>query len=265
MQLKCKKRVELQQQNNDMKLTIKKTENNVTKLQNENKDAFELIENLESKYKWIQEDKEFFGLKNTRYDYSKEDPDEAGRKLDIADKKKNEMERTINVKAMVLLQTEEQQYTQVIKRREIVLSDRHKIQTIIQELDKKRKIEIRSAWKAIDGNFDKIFNALLPGANATLLPPEGKDFLVGLQIKVGFNNLWKESLNELSGGQRSLVALSLILAMLKYKPSPVYILDEVDAALDMSHTQNIGNMLKTYFNKSQVILLLILIDNMLTL
>lgn len=65
--------------------------------------------------------------------------------------------------------------------------------------------------------------------------------------------VWKESLTELSGGQRSLAALSLILSMLLYKPAPLYILDEVDAALDLSHTQNIGQMLKTHFKTSQVI------------
>jgi len=54
---------------------------------------------------------------------------------------------------------------------------------------------------------------------------------------------------------RSLVALSLILSLLLFKPAPLYILDEVDAALDLSHTQNIGQMLKTHFRHSQVCLL----------
>ena len=51
---------------------------------------------------------------------------------------------------------------------------------------------------------------------------------------------------------RSLVALSLILAMLLFKPAPLYILDEVDAALDLSHTQNIGQMIRSHFKHSQV-------------
>jgi len=85
--------------------------------------------------------------------------------------------------------------------------------------------------------------------------PEGKDVLDGLEVRVAFGGHWKESLSELSGGQRSLVALSLILALLLFKPAPLYILDEVDAALDLSHTQNIGHMLKTHFQHSQVILL----------
>lgn len=73
-------------------------------------------------------------------------------------------------------------------------------------------------------------------------------------IQVSFGGVWKESLTELSGGQRSLVALSLILAMLLFKPAPIYILDEVDAALDLSHTQNIGLMIKNHFKSSQFII-----------
>lgn len=73
-----------------------------------------------------------------------------------------------------------------------------------------------------------------------------------LQIKVSLGGVWKDSLSELSGGQRSLIALSLVLAMLLFKPAPLYILDEVDAALDLSHTQNIGTMLKAHFKQSQV-------------
>ena len=75
----------------------------------------------------------------------------------------------------------------------------------------------------------------------------------GLEVKVAFNGEWKESLTELSGGQRSLLALSLILSLLLFKPAPMYILDEVDAALDLSHTQNIGMMLRTHFSNSQFI------------
>jgi len=71
---------------------------------------------------------------------------------------------------------------------------------------------------------------------------------------VAFNGHWKQSLSELSGGQKSLLALSLILALLRYKPAPLYILDEIDAALDLSHTQNIGTMIRKYFPQSQFII-----------
>jgi ABC-type transport system involved in cytochrome c biogenesis ATPase subunit len=62
---------------------------------------------------------------------------------------------------------------------------------------------------------------------AKLDPPEGGTFSDGLEVRVAFGTVWKQSLSELSGGQRSLLALSLILALLLFKPAPLYILDEV--------------------------------------
>merc|ERR1712110_172702 len=94
---------------------------------------------------------------------------------------------------------------------------------------------------------------LLPHTNAKLEPPQGMDPSEGLEIKVAFNGVWKASLTELSGGQRSLLALSLVLALLLFKPAPMYILDEIDSALDLSHTQNIGHMIRTHFPHSQFI------------
>merc|ERR1712167_204465 len=82
----------------------------------------------------------------------------------------------------------------------------------------------------------------------------GMDVTEGLEIKIAFNDIWKDSLTELSGGQRSLLALSLVLALLLFKPAPMYILDEVDSALDLSHTQNIGHMIRQHFPHSQFII-----------
>lgn len=80
-------------------------------------------------------------------------------------------------------------------------------------------------------DFGSIFSTLLPGTTAKLEPPEGSDFLEGLEVRVAFGGVWKQSLSELSGGQRSLLALSLILALLLFKPAPLYILDEVCCTL----------------------------------
>ncbi|KAL9913047.1 structural maintenance of chromosomes 2 [Glossina fuscipes fuscipes] len=244
----------LEKHNEEFNLEIKKKENEVNKVRTESKDSFKKIENLESKYPWINEDKEFFGMKNTRYDYSKENPVEAGQKLSSMGEQKEKMERNINLRAMVLLEREEENYQETIRRKKIVEQDKEKIKNIICKMDIKKREKVEKAWMIVDENFSSIFSTLLQGAQARLNPIKENNQLVGLEIKVGFNGIWKESLGELSGGQRSLVALSLVLAMLKFSPAPLYILDEVDAALDMSHTQNIGNMLKTHFTSSQFII-----------
>lgn len=105
----------------------------------------------------------------------------------------------------------------------------------------------------MNADFGSIFGTLLPGSDAKLQPVEGQSVHDGLVIHVALGSVWKPSLLELSGGQRSLVALSLVLALLLFKPAPLYILDEVDAALDLSHTQNIGAMIRKHFTHSQFV------------
>lgn len=239
-------------QNDELTLDIKKQETDLKKLEHNNQDDLNKVHHLETKYTWIDTDREYFGAKNTKYDYTKEDPKKAGEKLRNAMVQKDKMEKHINIKAMQMLQREEEQLKDVKKRKNTVEADKVKIKNIISNLDEEKIKQVRVAWKEVNKNFSSIFSMLLPGADAALVPSFADEFHKGLNIKVGFNGIYKDSLNELSGGQRSLVALSLILAMLKFNPAPIYILDEVDAALDMSHTQNIGQMLKQHFTSSQV-------------
>ena len=139
------------------------------------------------------------------------------------------------------------------KKRQIVLKDKSMLETTIQDLEKKKIEVLQKAFTQINKDLGSIFKTLLPGAYAKLEQTNKQSLLEGVEFKVAFGDVWKESLTELSGGQRSLVALSLILSLLRYKPAPLYILDEVDAALDSSHTQNIGQMIKKHFQNSQVI------------
>ena len=254
MRVLLSKKEKLAKQSQEMALEIKKKENEVIKVKSDSKDSFKKMAHLEQKYNWISEDREFFGIKNTRYDYTKEDPIVAGQKLTKMRDQKDKMERNINMRAMMLLDREEEQYNEAIRRKKIVEQDKEKIKNIICKMDEKKREKVDKAWQVVDENFSSIFSTLLLGAQARLNPIFHGIVLQGLEIKVGFNGVWKDSLGELSGGQRSLVALSLVLAMLKFSPAPLYILDEVDAALDMSHTQNIGNMLKAHFTSSQFII-----------
>jgi structural maintenance of chromosome 2 len=147
----------------------------------------------------------------------------------------------------------ESEHSELRRKKEVILNDKAKIETVIQELDVKKVQALQTTWVKVNRDFGSIFSTLLPGTHAKLEIPDGCTLMDGLEVKVAFNGVWKESLTELSGGQRSLLALSLILSLLLFKPAPMYILDEVDAALDLSHTQNIGLMLKNHFSSSQFI------------
>ncbi len=148
----------------------------------------------------------------------------------------------------------EEQYLQLQRKKQTTFENKQKFENTIKELDDLKNKEISSTYLKVNQYFNDIFSTLLPNVKAKLEPPEGKTVHEGLELKVAFNGHWKESLTELSGGQRSLLALSLILALLKYHPAPLYILDEIDSALDLSHTQNIGLMIRKYFKNSQFII-----------
>ncbi|XP_026292869.1 structural maintenance of chromosomes protein 2 [Frankliniella occidentalis] len=237
----------------EWELEIKRLKLDSEKLKSNAANSEQVMENLSNKYEWIEKDKSQFGNRGGLYDFQENNPKETEKRLAKLEETKEKLGRNLNTRAMNLLSKEEEQYTEVLRKKGIVEHDKQQLRNVIAELDEKKKTRLMEAWEQVNKDFGSIFSTLLPGAKARLTPPQGLSVLDGLEVKVGFGNIWKESLNELSGGQRSLVALSLILAMLLFKPAPIYILDEVDAALDLSHTQNIGTMLKKHFHHSQFI------------
>ncbi|MBZ3872149.1 Structural maintenance of chromosomes protein 2 [Sciurus carolinensis] len=236
------------EQNNDSQLKIKELDHNISKHKREAEDAA-----AKAYYDWINAEKHLFGQSNSAYDFKTNNPKEAGQRLQKLQEMKEKLGRNVNMRAMNVLTEAEERYNDLMKKKRIVENDKSKILATIEDLDQKKNQALNIAWQKVNKDFGSIFSTLLPGANAMLAPPEGQTVLDGLEFKVALGNTWKENLTELSGGQRSLVALSLILSMLLFKPAPIYILDEVDAALDLSHTQNIGQMLRTHFTHSQFI------------
>jgi structural maintenance of chromosome 2 len=246
IQKKMRRKEELQAKITDCEVKAKEHAHKLKKLKDDCK-------NLKTKQSDCEK-----RAKNSYLKDAEQMTDEEGQQLEKkirkAQEAKNSMGRTVNNKAQSHFEQQEKEYSELRRKQKIVEQDKRKIIQVIQDLDKKKEEILRKAYDQISKDFGSIFSTLLPGANAKLLPPTGQTILQGLEIKVSLGGVWKDSLTELSGGQRSLAALSLILAMLLFKPAPLYILDEVDAALDLSHTQNIGNMLKTHFNKSQFII-----------
>ncbi|KAJ8411111.1 hypothetical protein AAFF_G00181460 [Aldrovandia affinis] len=241
----------LHEQNNEAQLRIKELEHNISKHKKESADATARVARMLAENDWITPEKHLFGQPNTAYDFKANNPKEAGQRLKKLEETKGKLERNVNMRAMNMLNQAEEKYNDLMKKKRIVEIDKSKILKTIEELDQKKNEALNIAWQKVNKDFGSIFSTLLPGSDARLAPPEGCGVLDGLEFKVALGSTWKENLTELSGGQRSLVALSLILAMLLFKPAPIYILDEVDAALDLSHTQNIGQMLRTHFTHSQ--------------
>ncbi|XP_035420403.1 structural maintenance of chromosomes protein 2 [Cygnus atratus] len=253
IEAKSKEAVKYKEQTNELQLNVKALEHSISKHQQEAADATAKVNKMLKQYEWIASEKHLFGQPNTNYDFKANDPNEAREKLQNLQAKNQQLEKNVNVTAMNMLSEAEERYNDLMKKKRIVENDKKKILAAIEELDQKKNEALQIAWQKVNKDFGSIFSMLLPGAKAMLTASKNGNVLDGLEFRVALGNTWKENLIELSGGQRSLVALSFILAMLLFKPAPIYILDEVDAALDLSHTQNIGQMLSTHFQHSQFI------------
>ncbi|KAK5660221.1 hypothetical protein OQA88_12755 [Cercophora sp. LCS_1] len=234
-------------------LEMQKLGHQVDRFHKEQQTAVQRVAHMEQEHEWIADAKEQFGRSGTPYDFKGQNMAECNATLKNLMERSQGLRKKINPKVMNTIDSVEKKEASLKNMMRTVIKDKRKIEETIASLDNYKKKALQETWQKVNGDFGQIFAELLPGSFAKLDPPEGKTISEGLEVKVCLGKVWKQSLTELSGGQRSLIALSLIMALLQFKPAPMYILDEVDAALDLSHTQNIGRLIKTRFKGSQFI------------
>ena len=146
-----------------------------------------------------------------------------------------------------LLERNELMIGELKEKIEKLEKDRLAIAQSISKLDDLGLRENLKAFTHINGRVGRLLRYFIPESDARI-DESGGEYV--LRVKIGN---WKESLDELSGGQRSLVALCLIFSMLSYRPSSFYIFDEIDSALDLSYTQGIGEIIRSEFGNAQFI------------
>ncbi|KAG1760257.1 condensin complex subunit SMC2 [Suillus occidentalis] len=236
----------------DAEIELKKLEHDVVALEKDKVAQAKYVADLEKQHEWIRDEYHSFGKPGSQYEFDQDMPSLRAKADELEEKQKG-MKKKVNPKVMNMIDTVEKKELDLKKMLATVLKDKEKIEDTIEELDRYKRDALQKTWEKVNGDFGGIFAELLPGNFAKLQPPEGQDLMQGLEVKVQLGTVWKQSLTELSGGQRSLIALSLIMALLQFKPAPMYILDEIDAALDLSHTQHIGHLFRTRFRGSQFI------------
>ena len=191
-----------------------------------------------------------FEVMSGRYKFDEMDPAKIEDQLKVLQEQYEDLKKKVNVNIDMMFEKTSKWHEELLRKRTTLIENKRHIEETIRQLDVEKNKDLQKTVVEVDKNFNDIFSVLLQHTQAHLAPVYDQEVLTGLQLKVSFNGIVKESLTELSGGQRSLLALSLILALLKYQPAPLYILDEIDSALDLSHTQNIGLMIRKYFPMS---------------
>lgn len=181
--------------------------------------------------------------------------DEARRKVKLTRLAIEEL-GTVNLGAI-------EEYERVSERYEFLLEQKNDLQEakdtlfiVISEMDEEMKKRFEQTFSGIRSHFEPVFQALFGGGRADLRLTNPSDLLnTGVEIVAQPPGKKLQNLGLLSGGERALTAIALLFSILKVRPVPFCVLDEVEAALDEANVQRFSKYLKRYSTETQFIVI----------
>jgi chromosome segregation protein len=148
----------------------------------------------------------------------------------------------------------EERHAFLVAQLEDLKKTRRDLLTVIREVDERVQQVFTSAYSDIAREFEVIIARLFPGGDGRLVLTEPDDMLTsGIDIEARPPGKKVKRLSLLSGGERSLTAIAFLVAIFKARPSPFYVLDEVEAALDDTNLQRLLEILAELRDVSQLI------------
>jgi chromosome segregation protein len=163
---------------------------------------------------------------------------------------------SINMRALEVYEDVKKGYDEVQEKVNTLENEKLQIMKIIEEIDKKKTREFMKSFRAINALFTTNF-AQLYTKGVAFLEIENKDdiFSAGVNIAVKLAKGKYFDVTSLSGGEQTLVALSLLFAIQEHKPYHFYIFDEIDAALDKRNSERLAALLSKYMKSGQYIVI----------
>ena len=135
-----------------------------------------------------------------------------------------------------------------------VKSSRRELARVIRSVDAEIVVVFEAAFADVATNFAALFATLFPGGSGRLTLTEPSDPLsTGIEIEARPSGKNVRRLSLLSGGERSLTALAYLFAVFRARPSPFYLLDEVEAALDDVNLHRFLDLLHEFRNEAQLV------------
>ena len=163
------------------------------------------------------------------------------------DEKKRDREKlgSVNLRADEETNKYEEEIKKMEKDREDLVTAIIKLKESINELNQKGRERLLEAFEKVNRKFNEVYTKLFNGGNAKLELVDDEDPLeAGLELLVSPPGKRLQSITLLSGGEQALTALSLIFAVFLTNPSPICVLDEVDAPLDDANVTRFCNLLE---------------------
>jgi chromosome segregation protein len=181
--------------------------------------------------------------------------DEARRKVKLVKLALEEL-GTVNIGAIDEYERVKERYEFLLEQKEDLTEAKDTLYTVINEMDSEMIRRFDQTFSAIQVEFEGVFKALFGGGRAELKLTDPSDLLnTGVDIVAQPPGKKLQNLGLMSGGERALTAIALLFSILKIRPVPFCILDEVEAALDEANVQRFSQYLKRFSDDTQFIVI----------
>jgi chromosome segregation protein len=163
---------------------------------------------------------------------------------------------SVNLRSLEVYDSIKKEYDLIKEKVEIISKEKDGILKIVHEIDVKKKKTFMQTINSLNEIFSYNFSQLSQKGNVSLDLEDTKEPFnggVNITVKTGHGKYF--DVKSLSGGEQTLVALSLIFAIQELKPYYFYVFDEIDAALDKRNSERLGELLKKYMKKGQYIVI----------
>jgi chromosome segregation protein len=180
--------------------------------------------------------------------------DEQEQRAHAAQRKLDQLGR-VNPLALEEFAALEERHAFLVAQLEDLKKTRRDLLTVIKEVDERVQQVFSAAFEDVAREFEDIIGRLFPGGEGRLLLTEPDDMLTtGIEVEARPPGKRVRRLSLLSGGERALTAIAFLVAIFKARPSPFYVLDEVEAALDDTNLQRLLEILAELRSMSQLII-----------
>lgn len=163
---------------------------------------------------------------------------------------------TPNLGAISEFERVNERYTYLTEQRDDVLTSKRELEGIVSEITKQMTLIFTTEFSKINSYFGETFVEMFGGGRASLeLEDPDEPLTCGIEIRVQPPGKQLKTITLLSGGEKAFVAIALYFAILKVRPSPFCMLDEIDAALDDRNVERFAGYLRGLCKKTQFIVI----------
>jgi len=194
--------------------------------------------------------------------YEHEDKDWAAVEAEITElKEKIRRLGNVNLDAIAEQEELEKRADFLVAQRDDLRSSKQQLEDLIEQLNIECRERFTQTFEAVRGNFNDMFRKLFGGGKADISfeqPPEGQPLDVleaGIEIYARPPGKELRTNTLLSGGEKTMTAIALLMAIFKSRPSPFALLDEVDAALDESNNERFNRIIGEFLEQTQFVII----------